>query len=221
MTFVNEHLYLTLHWNNGGVPAETGQCGIRFDSITPPTQAMVLSCASAVQTFWAAATSGIEPDYRLAYLRLAQIGPNGKYMPGTVAYDHTYPGPVAGGAPATTARFPLQIASVATLLTALPRGQAYKGRIYLPWINSGLNSGYAYQLADVNNRANTLSQMISTLNGILPGKATIFSKGTKAAPTVGAKNKVTGLKIGTKPDVQRRRANREVEVYGAVQTLTA
>jgi hypothetical protein len=216
MTYPNAHLYLTLHWVNGGVPSETGQTGFRFDTVAPASQALVDACSGHVSAFWTAATNTIEPDYRLSYLRLASIAPNGQYVPGTVAYDHIYPGTIPGGGAAVTARFPLQVACASTLLTALQRGQAYKGRCYLPWIDSNLQSGYVWQPADVNNRTNGLAAMLSNLNDDLPGPLSIFSKGTKSNPGVGAKNVVTGVKTGTRPDVQRRRANQETEVYGLV-----
>lgn len=220
MTYPNNHLYLTIHWGNSGVPPEIGQCGLRFDTASAASQALVDGCAGAVSTFWSAATSAIEPDYKLQYIRLAQIGTNGKYVPGTVAYDHTYSGTVPGGGAAVLARYPLQVACAASLNTALPRGQAHRGRIYLPWINSNLQSGYVWQLADCNNRANTLSAMLTALNTAIGGPLSVFSKGTKAAPTVGAKNVVTSVKIGNRPDVQRRRANREVETYSTNWNVT-
>lgn len=219
MTFPNAHLYLTLHWVMGGLPAEIGQCGMRFDTTAPATQGLVDACAGPVQTFWALANAAIHADYRLSYLRLASIAPDGKYVVGTVAYDHVYPGTIPGGGIATQLQ-PLQIASVATFNTAVPRGQAHRGRVYLPPIADTLQTGYVYQTASANNRANSLAAMCTSLNTALGGKLTIFSKGTKAAPTVGAKNLVTSVKIGTKPDVQRRRANREVEVYGSNWNIT-
>jgi len=220
MTYPNRHLLLTWHWGNGGLPAEVGQCGLRFDSPAPATQALVDAASGPVSTFWSAATPLIEHDYRLLFVRLVSLDVDGHYFPGTTSFDHTYTGSIPGGGGTITARFPLQVASVATLFTAQPRGQAYKGRIYLPWINAALNSGYAWQSADTANRANTLAARLSDLNAAMPGPLTIFSKGTKAAPTVGAKHAVTGVRIGDRPDVQRRRANRQVETYSILANVT-
>jgi hypothetical protein len=218
MAFPNAHLYLTAHWVNGGAPGETGQVGIRFDTTTPASLSLVTACMTAWSTFWAAATSNISSDYRLIYLRLASVGVNGQYVPGTIAYDGTFGSPVAGQG-TINFRYPLQVATVATLLTALPRGQASKGRIYLPPIGQALNSSYRFAIADANSRSNTLAALLNSLNTALPGKAAIFSKSTKAS-TAGAKATITGVQHGDRPDVQRRRAKSMVEAYGVVGNVT-
>lgn len=214
MTFPNAHLYLTAHWITAGVTGETGQFGLRFDSTAPATQTLVDACKGAVQTMWTASTSAIYPDYQLQFLRLASIGTNGNYVPGTIAYDGIYTSPPVGGGVTTITRFPIQVAHVATLLTAMPRGQASHGRVYLPYLDDTIQSNWQWQLATTNSRMNTFSAMLTALNAVMPGPLTIFSKGTKAAPTVGAKNVVTQVQAGTRPDVQRRRAKGQVEVRG-------
>lgn len=222
MTYPNAHLLLTAHWSVSGVTAESGQCGLRFDSTTPASQALVDACATAWANFWTAATNAIDFAYSLSFLRLASIGTDGKYVPGSIAYDHIFPGgtPGGGSSGAPIRQFPLQVASVTSLLTAMPRGQAHQGRIYLPYITINLNSGWVWPSANINNRTNGVAAMISALNTVLPGDCTVFSKGTKAAPTVGAKQLVTGVKTGSRPDVQRRRAKQLVEGYSIVGTVT-
>jgi len=214
MTYPNAHLYLTAHWITAGATGEVGQFGLRYDSTAPASQTLVDACKGAVQTMWSASTSAIYPDYQLQFLRLAAIGTDGKYVPGTIAYDGIYTSPVPGGGVTTITRFPLQVAQVVTLLTAMPRGQASRGRVYLPYLDDTIQSNWQWQLATTNSRVNTFSAMLSTLNTTLPGPLTVFSKGTKAAPTTGAKHAVTQVQAGTRPDVQRRRANRQVEVRG-------
>lgn len=221
MSYPNAHLYLTVHWSAQSSSNEFGQFGLRFDSTAPATQVLVDNCAQPVSTFWSAATNGVDFAYALQYIRLASIGTDGKYVPGSVAFDHTYPGGVAGGGSGGSAvrYFPLQVAAASTLLTAMPRGQAYKGRIYLPYIATPLDGSWHWPLANCNNRTNGLAAMISALNGVMPGDAAVFSKGTKAAPTVGAKQTITGVQTGNRPDVQRRRAAQLAESYSIVGTV--
>lgn len=224
MSYPNAHLLLTAHWGYSTATTETGQTGLRFDTVTPASQALVDACATAWSAFWTNSTlGGIDPAFRLQFLRLASIGTNGQYVPGTIAYDHLFPGGTPGAAGGSTPlyRYPLQVAAVTTLLTAMPRGQAHAGRIYLPQlVESPLQSSFTWTTANVNSRSNAVASMISALNTALPGKCTIFSKGTKSAPGVGAKQLVTGCLTDTKPDTQRRRARQLPSVKGTVWTIT-
>lgn len=217
MPFPNEHIYFTVHWLTYGT-GETGQFGLRFDNTAPLTQAMVNACATPVQTMWSSAGAGIEDGYRLTFLRAAKIGTDGKYLPGSVSLDYTYSNPPVGGGGITIARYPLQTALATTLTTAIPRGQASKGRIYLPWINQALGSDYLFPLTQANSRSAAVATMLTALNVQL-GPLCVFSKGTKTS-TAGAKHVVTGVKTGRRPDVQRRRAKQQVESYGALSTVS-
>lgn len=218
MSYPNRHLYLTAHWVNAGVSGETGQCGIRFDSVTPASTALVAACATAWSTFWAAATAGINLEFRLMFLRLASLDVNGNYFPGTVAFDHTYGAPVAGNLPATV-RHPMQVALASTFNTAIPRGQASKGRVYLPPIGSNLTSGYRFQSSECVSRSNAFAACLTSLNVALPGKATVFSRSTKSS-TAGAKNVITSVMTGDRPDVQRRRAKSMIETVTTAANVT-
>lgn len=218
MTYTSVHLYLTAHWSVMGASPEVGQFGLRILNNAAATQALVDSAATAVQTMWASAGAGIEAGYHLEYLRLASIGTNGKYVPGSISYDHIYTSPVAGGGGTVTHRFPLQTALVSTLTTAQPRGQAHSGRIYLPWFNTSLGSDALFPLAQVNTRSAAVATMLNSL-ALVIGAAAVFSKGTKTS-TTGATNTVTGVKTGRRPDVQRRRAKQLGEAYGSTSTVS-
>lgn len=216
MVYTNRHLYLTIHWKPNTTGEEVGQVGLRFDAPTNdalPT--LVANAAPIVQTFWTAANSGIEGEFDLTYLRLAIIGTDGKYWPDSVAADHTYPAGVAGGGGTTIGRFPLQMALVATLNTAKPRGRASKGRIYLPWYNTALDSSYRYPSASVNARSVTLATMITGLNGVMGWPASVMSKVGS-----GTKEVITGVSHGTRPDVQRRRADQLPDPRGTISAVT-
>lgn len=217
MSFPTPHNYLTVHWVIAGV-TETGQFGLRFDGAGPVSQTMVDDAAAAVSTFWSTSTARIPSSYHLSFLRLARIDTNGKYVPGTISYDHAYSPTVAGGA-AELAQYPLQMATVCSLLTGQAHGLAHEGRIYIPPIVDVLGPTYQWTTAAINNTVNTLSAMLSTLSGSSLGTLSIFSKGNAAVPT-GNKLPVTGVQLDTKPDTQRRRARGLVGTKGLVGTVS-
>jgi len=215
VVYPNRHLYLTLHWSQQGFTTEVGQTGVRFDSATPASQALVDAAAGACSTFWSAAVTAIEDSFYLSYIRLASIDVDGNYVPDSLSYDHIYSPAIFGGGGDANARYPLQVAWAATLNTAVPRGLAHSGRMYLPWPNDTMDTTFRFTTARANNRSNTLAQMLTSLNAVLPGPATIFSRvGT------GTKHAVTSVKHGTRPDVQRRRADQLPEVYGTNWNVT-
>ena len=221
MTYPNAHLMLSIHWGYGASTSEKAQTSLRFDSTTPASATLVQNAAAAVSTFWSTATALVDHIYKLEFLRLASIGTDGKYVPGTIAYDWIYSGSVPGGGSGGTDlyKFPLQVSAVSSLLTGLARGQAHKGRLYLPYITSNIQTNWNWQSADITTRSTAVAQMITTLNTVMPGPASVFSKGTKAQPTVGAKHAITQVVTGGKPDTQRRRAKQAAEILSAAANV--
>ena len=219
MPYASDYNYLTVHWTIGGTLPEQGQFGLKFTGPNLPDQAMVDGAAAAVSTFWSSTTGNVPPAYALTYLRLARVGVDGKYLPTAISYDHTYSPAVAGGATVTADPKPPQCAHCVTLRTAVPRGIAHAGRIYLPPIHSPLQTDYTWAIATVNNRNNTLAAMLSTLSGSNLGQLSVMSKGTPTHPA-GQSNDVTFINSDTIPDVQRRRAKQLVRVISANQNVT-
>lgn len=220
MTYPNRYLYLTIHWTLASSPGETGQWGLKYDSTAAATQTLVDATATAISAFWTNATALIDYDCRLAFARLASIEINGSYVAGSVAFDHVFPNTPGGGSGGTPLyKWPLQVAMVTRLLTASARGQAHAGRVYLPAPAASLDGTYHIPAASLNNRSNSFSAMLTALNSVLPGPLSVFSKGTKAAPTVGAKKVVTSVVTGNKLDIQRRRAKQQGETLGIVATV--
>lgn len=220
MPFPNAHNYLTVHWTYGTV-SETGQFGLRFDpagGLEPVSQALVDACAAAVSSFWSSSTNLIPTGYKLSFLRLARIDTNGRYVPGTISYDHAYSPVVAGGS-TEAAMYPLQVATVVTLRSAAAHGLAHHGRVYIPALSQPLVSNYVWTTAQINNVVNGFSAMLTSLNTAGIGQLSIFSKGNAGTPG-GAKQVVTGCQLDTKPDTQRRRAKQLVGTKGLVGTVS-
>lgn len=218
MTYPEAHNYLTVHWDPGGGTNERGQFGLRFASASLPDQAMVDGAAAAVQTWWTAATSLIGAMHLLSFLRLARIGTNGQYVPGTISYDHIYAPAVAGGG-VTVNQWPLQTATCMTLRTGVSNGLAHSGRVYTPPLQKALLAGYLWPIADVTSAVNTFSAMLSSLDGSALGELSIYSKGNAAFPT-GAVRPVTQVQADNRPDVQRRRASQLHGTYSALFNVT-
>lgn len=212
MAYTSEYNYLTVHWKLADSP-ETGQFGLKFIGPNVPDQAMVDGAAPAVQTFWSAALSYITPGISLTHLRLARLGTDGKYLPESISYDHTYAPAISGGGAATTNV--AQTAHVITLRTGVPRGLAHAGRVYIPPLAFAPNSSdYLWPIANINNRLNGFSTMLSALSGSDLGILAVMSKGTPTHP-LGATNNVTYINSDTRPDVQRRRARSLTKVISA------
>lgn len=218
MPYPSSHLLLTLHWINANHPEETGQSGVRFFSPHATTQQRVDACKATVQTFWTTA-GNIGSDYALQFIRLARIGASGVYS-NESSFDATFGTAGIGLGGATTAgAYPLQIACASTLLTAVPHGQAAKGRMYLPPIPGALPGGLMWTAAQVNVRSAALAAMLTSLGPILGGPARVFSKGVQRN-TNGVSRDVVAVKTGQRPDVQRRRAKKVLEVYGASSSVS-
>jgi len=200
MVFPTRHAYLTIHWLTAGADPERGQCGIRFYDATPQTQADVDNCAAAVSAFWSNATSVISQFHRLEFIRLASIDVDGKYFPGSVAYDHVYPGTIPGGGSAV-ALFPLQVAEVITLRTAMPRGRGHAGRCYLPAVQVNMATSWLWPAANVNTRTANFATMLTALNAFFAGPASVMS-----SLGAGVANTITSVNADLRPDTQRRRA---------------
>jgi hypothetical protein len=185
VAFQRNHLYLTLHWYPANYPAESGQCGIRFDA----------------------------GEFQLKYLRLARIGTDGHYVPGSSSFDGIYASPVGGSGGAKT--LPLQVAAATTLTTGIPHGQASKGRIFLPPIqpSTSLPQNDLWTTTETSDRSTAVAQMITALNTALGGPAAVFSQGTVRAATPIVRS-VTAVYTGRRPDVQRRRAKSVADPAG-------
>lgn len=225
MPYPEPHLYLTAQWLDSREPNETGQFGLRFKTTaTQVTQAMVDACWTPVETFWISPGAKMPQACKLKSLRLALVAENGQYVPGTFSRDFIHP--TGSTSTNTTNAMPLQVAQVVTLLTDRPSGLASHGRAYLPALTSALGTDGRWAAADCNSRASAFAAMLTSLNGVIketsgaaPAFAAVFSKGTPKTPA-GVYSFVRKVTVGTRPDVQRRRAKAMKEVYGTEYSVT-
>jgi hypothetical protein len=216
MTFAIAHNYLTVHWTVPNVP-EGGQFGLRFDGPALTAQSDVDAIATSTKTWWQLPTTNIQPNYNLSFVKVARINLNGDYVPGAPVWVGAVAQPALSGGTGGI-QFPLQVATVATLRTAVSVGLAHAGRIYLPPLSGLLSSTQQWSTSMVNAANNALATHLSILSGGPLGNLNVMSFGN-AAITVGPAHLVTATQMDCRPDVQRRRAAQLVPVLGTTSSV--
>jgi len=199
MVFPSEHNLLTV----GGTAyngVETWSFGVRFGATVhiDPTQAMADACVSATQTLWNTAGIYMPSSHNLTFVKVAPIGPDGKYPPGKIAYVSAIT-PDAG--PSNTNIHPAQCAQVVTFLTTFqPRGRGSRGRIYLPCPAAAVSA---------SNGTNSLGSALATaVRTWLTAMNAVSGLGlARIMSNIGAglENNITQVRGDDLPDTQRRR----------------
>lgn len=150
--------------------------------------------------YWSASTSWTAVNVYNYHDTSGVASVNGQYM-GT---------PMAGSASNNT---PDQIAVAVTLRTAFS-GAHHRGRMYFPASGAGFDSNGLFNA----------STLLSLLNGLKADFASVEAESHLAGFDIGVLSRelgtatpVTALSADQRPDVQRRRANRQLR--GSVQTV--
>lgn len=233
MPYPQAHQYVNVIGDSYGA-TERWQFGFRITDGGISNEVTALAIAPLVEAFWrgtAPAYTGFEltpsPNHRLTELKVARIQPDGTYPPNDPSYSHFYLPPINGNGAASVGQTP-QDAMCATLITALPRGLASKGRLYLP-PNSRMRPGAdgLIPAGDATALANAVWTLLQAVNANAQvGNVAIFSRGRGVPafdaehnrieytyPNPGATNNVTGVKVGRVVDTQRRRRRSLSELY--------
>lgn len=114
---------------------------------------------------------------------------------------------------ATSNILPNQLALAITLQTSVA-GRRAKGRIYMPYLSSPLQVGGNIQVATAGGWAKFWAQLIHDWNAaVAPGKVGVLSQ------TYGTFQPITSVKVDTRLDVQRRRANRQTNLGSYTQGI--
>lgn len=234
MTFPHRHQYVTVIGDCYGA-TERWQFGFRLDPMGPGNQSVADAVAGYVEQWWRSTTpytAGVDTfqpsnTHRLTEVKVAAIDPDGTYPADIPSASHFYPAPIVGDFTPPTGQSAQQTMCV-TLTTALPRGLASKGRIFLPpsyWYKPG--SDGLMTAADALKVGKSIQRLINAINAdSLVGLVSIFSRGRGEAsydaqhkrveytyPNPGAVNAVTGVKVGRVVDTQRRRRRALPEGY--------
>lgn len=232
MTFPQAHQYVTIIGDAYGA-TERWQFGLRLTSGGVSNQATADALKPIVLKWWlgTAAPYTVSAQFRpstthrLTEIKCANIDVDGKYPP-------TLPSASAFFVPGQASSFTqpagqiAQATIAATLFTALPRGLASKGRIYLPpsgWMLPGTDG--LLPVPNAQAVADSVRILISEINAdSVIGNVAIFSRGRGVPsppvlgkkpkytyPNAGAMNVVTGVRVGKVVDTQRRRRRSLVE----------
>jgi hypothetical protein len=224
VVYASPHLYVTM-----GGPSyddqETWQTGVRFAPVPPADwsidftgpQEIAEDLITPVSTWWTSSVIPFSVAAQLAWVKVAQIGPDGRYVPvegnpGIAEITPPTPGP-SSGVPAP------QLSVAVTLDSGSRLGRARTGRCYLPPANinvsgtSGLISenganavrdSFAGLLADMRDIINAV-----VVTGILqPAIMSEIGSGTT--------RQVQGVRVGRVIDTQRRRRRGLPESYTAL-----
>lgn len=188
------------------VPSALGELGM--PTVSPATLASV---AGVVGTWYSAAFStgcAFANSLSLTGIKLNRIGTDGRYADNETM-EHVYGTPLIGSYSGTIQP---QVTMVATLETALERGRASKGRMYLPPnMAAGLPAAdgrttSAYALGT----ANGVKSLINALNGVY---TLIGRVGVASDAGAGRFEHVTGVRVGRVIDTMRSRRSSFSEDY--------
>lgn len=102
---------------------------------------------------------------------------------------------------------PAQLCLVATLLTG-QAGRSFRGRIYVPAVDVSLSGDHNATQVDIDAVANGVAQYLSwtKLADIITSGQGVL--GVVASTVRGVATSITQVRCDSKPDVQRRRANK-------------
>jgi hypothetical protein len=132
MVYSQPHLLITV-FGDAWTQTEEWQFGVRagMNAIVDDAacQAIANTLAAPTQALLTNSDTDMTPNARLAGIKVARIGVDGKYPVDHAPGIYSYAPPVAGFGSGTSIP---QVTLAVTLGTASPRGRASKGRFYLP-----------------------------------------------------------------------------------------
>lgn len=207
----------------GGSYGEIWSCGIRcFDhNLQAPVPDADIEdwidwYAPKLSDWYTAAPNKMSTNAELSYIKINNIGADGKYANAGNTHVYDYPAGRVGAAPATAPNF-LSVAW--TWETGRQRGRAHRGRMYPPnptWAFTGAILSAADALANANVGQRLWHDVLYT------GRSAGFEDYLE--PQVFSKldashHPITGVSCDNVYDVQRRRKNQAPKTRTAVVPL--
>lgn len=113
-----------------------------------------------------------------------------------------------------TAQLPAQVAVVATTLTGFS-GRSNRGRMYWPADGADLSGGHQLPAALVGHVAGTVAEYFHDIKVAYPG----ITGPCVVSQTNTSYKAITSVKVDSKPDIQRRRANKVTPITTAVSAV--
>lgn len=186
--------------------------GSELADASPITAQGMADVSAAWETFWTSASSEISNKYTYSQLKMHVVNNDGKTLADSAQYHSPATAKVGGSAAQAN---PPQIALVATLANSMPRGLATKGRMFLPGVNSTVDTTGHIGTASTTAIATNLKTFFDTIHNDAdtPGNLMLASVGRGPLHTDGAIRMVNTVRVGNVYDTQRRRRNALAETY--------
>lgn len=210
-------------------PAEVWSFGLSVDAPDTLTTAdldaiandLVTAPTGGSPTAWSQIASSIQQTAILRRVRVVSIANDGKYeRDASGAYIMGERKVLNYGASAEAPK-PWQISLAVTLHTAVP-GATGRGRFYLPMPTGSIgDDGLMTAAAADTHRTNAVALMdniLGSFRAITPSADIVVASAGSALRGIPARlNKVNGVSVGRRFDVQRRRAGSLSEKRGMIQ----
>jgi hypothetical protein len=178
-----------------------------------PSAAQLTSLDNAFATLFSGTSLSVLSAVRYLGLKVSPQNVEGQYGGDSVnAVEKLRTTPLVG---AGAAGLP-QATIVASLKTAMPRGLANEGRMYLPASARMPDATGRLPVQTAEQIASAVATFVSSVNAVGLGNVTVFSKTRE-----GAARAVTGVRLGRVVDTQRRRRNQIAELYVDATTAVA
>lgn len=157
-------------------------------TIDEPDDALLALIAPVLENWWNDTVTvdgpGIIVQAQLRSFKLNRIGPDGRYVD-PVTHEHIYPAPILG---AVNSQYPPQLSPAVSLRTAVERGLASKGRMYLPPVGSIGQLGADGRLAV--GQAEDIATSVRRLAVELNTAMNTWGGGGTASPVIGIASSV-------------------------------
>jgi len=208
--FDSAHLYL--QWG-GKLPGnESWSNGLRLRKVgggvtmSGDPASMLAGVTTALSAFHQRTTTKTNSMAKLSFVKLNAITTAGTYMT-----DSTYEQVLADLAGAVASPiYPNQVALAVSLETGFSRGPAHAGRVYLPMPAIDMQANGNISTGDAGPVGVSFDTLLSDLNAVDAAyEVAVFSRKLGAATN----RKVTGVRVGTILDTQRRRRRSLIENY--------
>jgi hypothetical protein len=218
MTYVKNFLQLT--WGGRYFDEDIWVNGLHLIDVAPDaettfasvyTQEVLNDLAFNIQSMHTAPT-GNHSAAMLDWVKLAIVGPNGKYVTDPITVDFSVDMPGGNGG----VLYP-QLATAVSLRTAKKRGPGSVGRFYAPvaLVVDGRGHVESFILTDfVGNVANMVNEINNTLIAAEPDGS--IKVGNVSKVGLGTQEPVTNVAVGDVVDTQRRRRNKFREAYSVM-----
>ncbi len=172
-----------------------------------------------------ASTQYISNAVSVLWVKFNRIGSDGRY----VDQVRTHVRFLAGTSGSTgiirgtsTVGVPTFLSACATTTTVRQRGPGSKGRLYLPQCTAPVESNGRYAETTTGALASQVANFLELLGNEEGTDVTAIAPAVVSnVGSPGPMERITGVRVGNVPDVQRRRKNAMVEAYISVGVNTA